>query len=782
MEPLIVAKTVRLRIHPKSVFMKFMAKLLLLVPIVALVAPLPIAGVETSTWQVSDFKEFLKGRLTGVSINMDGQLGLAPQAKMVFNPDEALALSLVADRQHNIYVGTGHQGKVFRVTAAGKSSLFFKTQEPDVFALAVGPDGDLYVGSSPEGKIYRVDADGKSSVFYDPNTKYIWAMVFDSEGRLYVATGDQGQILQVDRSGKGKVFFDSNQTHIMCLTFDQHHNLLAGSVPDGLVYRIAPDGKAFVIYQADLPEIHDLAVDTQGNIYASALGSPGQRGVPMMLMPQTPEMALPAQVVTVTADTQNDVAADNQVPEQNPGKPAPPTEKKRAAPSFIRPGPGVAAPGGLTMPRGKGELVRISPASAVETLWNSNSESAYGLAVVGKKIIFSTDSDGQIFELDPSQFGENLTLLTETHESVATRLMSEENNLYIATSNVAKLFRMSDTSEREGTYESPVNDTSFISRWGVISWRADVPAGSSIELYTRSGNFKRPDQTWSDWVGPYRNQDGSRITSPAARYVQWKALFRGTATARPSLDEVSVAYLNQNLPPEIESFNVSNAGERTSTGSSVSSATVSAVSVTAVPQITYADPSQTAQSTTKNPVTLTWKASDPNGDNLEYSLYLKSSDETRWHLVKDKIKASSYTLDHSTLADGQYTAMLVATDDLSNPPATAREDRMLSTPFWIDNTPPVVSVAHSEVTGKHAVVQFRVEDTTSPLHKAQSSAGGNGWHEINSDDGIIDSQIETFTVRTGDLSPGEHVITLRAYDMAGNVGVGKAIVEVPGSQ
>lgn len=761
--------------------MKFIVKLLLLVPIVALVIPLPVRGVETSAWQVSDFKEFLKGRLTGVSINMDGQLGLAPQAKMVFNPDEALALSLVADRQHNLYVGTGHQGKVFRVTAAGKSSLFFKTQEPDVFALAVGPDGDVYVGSSPEGKIYRVGPDGKSSVFYDPNTKYIWAMVFDAEGRLYIATGDQGQILQVDRSGKGKVFFDSNQTHIMCLTVDGHGNLLAGSVPDGLVYRINPDGKAFVIYQADLPEIHDLAVDAQGNIYASALGSPGQKGVPMMLMPQTPEMTLPAQVVTVTADTQNGAAADNKVPEQNPRKPAPPTERKRAAPSFIHPGPNVAAPG-LAMPRGKGELIRISPNSAVETLWNSDSESAYGLTVVGKKIIFSTDSDGQIFELDPSQFGENLTLLTETHESVATRLMSEENSLYIATSNVAKLFRMSAGSGSEGTYESPVNDTNFISRWGAISWRADVPAGSSIELYTRSGNFKRPDQTWSDWAGPYRNQDGSRITSPSARYVQWKAVFRGTATARPSLDEVSVAYLNQNLPPEIESFNVSNAGERTNTGSSTSSATVSAVSVTAVPQITYADPSQIAQTNSKNPVTLTWKASDPNGDKLEYSLYLKSSDETRWHLVKDKIRAASYALDHSTLADGQYTAMLVTTDDLSNPPATAREDRMLSTPFWIDNTPPAVSVAHSEVTGTHAVVQFRVEDTTSPLHRAQSSAGGNGWQEINSDDGIIDSQIETFTVRTGDLSPGEHVITLRAYDMAGNVGVGKAVVEISGSK
>jgi len=763
--------------------MKPLAKLLFLVLAIAVVAPLSLSGVETSIWQVSDFKEFLKGRLTGVSISQDGELGLAPEARMVFNPDEALALSLVADHQHNLYIGTGHQGKVFRVTAAGKSTLFFKTQEPDVFALAVGPDGDLYVGSSPEGKIYRVTPEGKSSVFYDPNTKYIWAMLFDPEGRLYVATGDQGQILRVDRTGKGKVFFDSNQTHIMCLAFDGHNNLLAGSVPDGLVYRIDPDGKGFVIYQADLPEIHDLVVDGQGNIYASALGTPGGKGVPTILMPNTPVITLPTQVMTVEADTENGLSEDNKVPQKSK-KPEPPAEKKRIAPSFIRPGTGVATTNNLLMTQSRGALIRISPSSAAETLWNSNTESAYGLALLGKKIIFSTDSNGQIFELDPTQFGENLTLLTETHESVATRLMREGNNLYIATSNVAKLFRMGSSVGSEGTYESRVNDTKFISRWGAISWRGKTPAGSSIEFYTRSGNFKRPDKTWSDWAGPYREKDGSRIKSPPARYVQWKAVFQGSASAQPSLDEVSVAFLNQNLPPEIQSFNVSNAGERTSASSSATSASVSAatINVTAVPQITYVDPSQAAPASTKNPVTLTWKATDPNDDTLEYSLYLKSSDETKWHLVKDKIKLTSYTLDHSTLADGQYTAMLVASDAPSNPPAAAREDRILSTPFWIDNTPPAVTVEHAETKGKRAVVQFSVEDMTSPLHNAQSSVGGDHWQEINSDDGIIDSRSETFTVKTGDLEPGEHVITLRAYDMAGNVGIGKAVVEIPGRQ
>jgi len=778
-----VGEIVKRRIHSKSVFMKPATKLFLLFLAIAIAAPLSLTGVETSIWQVSDFKEFLQGRLTGMSISKDGELELAPQAKEIFNPEEALALSLAADSGHNLYFGTGHQGKVFRVTPAGKASLFFKAPEADIFALAAGPDGDLYVGSSPEGKIYRVTPEGKSSVFYDPNSKYIWALLFDPQGRLYVATGDQGQILRVDRTGKGKVFFDSNQTHIMCLAFDHQGRLLAGSVPDGLVYRIDPEGKAFVIYQANLPEIHDLLVDRQGDVYAAALGAAGQKGVPLMLMPQTPAITLPTQVMTVTADTRNGSPEEGKAPAQKPKKPEPPNGSKKVAPSFIRPGTEARGLSGLLTPQSRGEIIRISPDSAVETLWNSNTESAYGLALLGKKVVFSTDSNGQIFELDPTQFGENLTLLTETHESVATRLMREGDNLYIATSNVAKLFRMGTAAEREGTYESRVNDTKFISRWGVISWRGNAPAGSSVEFYTRSGNFKRPDQTWSDWAGPYRNADGSRISSPSARYIQWKAVFRGSESARPALDEVSVAFVNQNLPPEIQSFNVSNAGETTSASSALAAAVSGvSVSVTATPQITYANPVQAVPADTKNPVTLTWKASDPNGDSLVYSLYVKSADETKWHRLKDKIKSTSYAIDPASLADGQYMALLVASDAPSNPAATARKDQMLSTPFWIDNTPPAVSVGHSEVKGNRAVVQFLVEDTTSPLHKAQSSTDGSAWQEIDSDDGIIDSRTEAFTVQAGKLAPGEHVITLRAYDMAGNVGVGKAVVEVPGRQ
>jgi sugar lactone lactonase YvrE len=373
----------------------------------------PTRGVETAFWQVGSFDEFLQGTLSNVSLDTEGALHVAPGSRVVFNPEEALALSLARDRKGNLYMGTGHQGKVFRIDAKQNSTLLFTAREPDVFALAVGPDGSLYVGSSPEGKVYRITPDGQSKVFYDPGAKYIWALTLDAQGRLYVATGDKGQIFRVDPAGKAELFFDSKQTHIMCLTLEKDGNLLAGSVPRGLIYRITPQGKAFIIYEATLPEIHDLVTDSGGRIYAAALGGAGGKGSPEFLVPSTPE-AVPGGVttVTVTASEENHAATTSEA-QKSPGDAS-------SAPSFNRPAPLPAVLPNFQIPQGRGALIEILPDSTTETIWSSNNESIFGLAVRGNHVLFSTDSNGRIFDMVPEREAQKVTLLTETHESLAT--------------------------------------------------------------------------------------------------------------------------------------------------------------------------------------------------------------------------------------------------------------------------------------------------------------------------------------------------------------------------
>ncbi len=746
-----------------------------------LVATVPLGAVQTGVWQMSAFNQFIKGRLVGLSLSDQGELRLAPAPQLVFNPDQALVLSLAAGRHRTLYLGTGHQGKVFRVTPDGKSSLIFTAPEPDVFALAVGPDGALYVGSSPEGKIYRVTADGKSSVFYNPKAKYIWALAFDSEGRLYAGTGDKGQIFRISPDGQGKVFFASNQTHIMCLAFDSKGNLLAGSDPGGLIYRINPDGKGFVIDQSNLPEIHALATDAQGNIYAAALGTGGPPGMLGLPSPGVPVMPVPAQpmMVTVTsAATPGSTAGTGAAKTQ---KPAP--AKPATSPSFIHAAPSAVMSPLTFKPQSRGAVIQISPDSTAQTLWTSQTSSPYGLAVSGRQVLFSTDSNGKIYELHPSEYGQDLTLLAETREAMATRLLLQRSDLYVATSNVGKLFRLGVAAAMQGTYVSPVKDTEFISHWGGIVWRGTFPAGGSATFYARSGNSPRPDSTWSDWTGPYRDPNGSQLECPPARYLQWKAVLSGTASADPRLDEVSVSYLNENLPPQINTVSVSTASQRTNPAAAPSPGLVPGATVNLGPgAFSFAAPAAPqAAPETKIPLTLSWQASDPNHDKLVYSVFVRSTEERQWHLLKSRLGQPSYTIPRDALPDGEYVARIVASDSPSNPAAMARRAAMLSAPFWVDNTPPTVSVIQRAVTGNRAVVRFQAVDPISPLRSAEYKLDSSHWEDILSDDGIVDSRTQSFTLRLSGLKPGEHVLLLRATDSAGNTGLGQALLEVAGT-
>src|SRR5207245_2997897 len=74
-------------------------------------------------------------------------------------------------------------------------------------------------------------------------------------------------------------------------------------------------------------------------------------------------------------------------------------------------------------------------------------------------------------------------------------------------------------------------------------------------VFTRSGNTEVPDDTWSVWSAAYANSDGSPITSPKARYLQWRVVLEGNGDG-PILTSVTAAYLQRNLRPQVRSITV----------------------------------------------------------------------------------------------------------------------------------------------------------------------------------------------------------------------------------
>jgi hypothetical protein len=233
-----------------------------------------------------------------------------------------------------------------------------------------------------------------------------------------------------------------------------------------------------------------------------------------------------------------------------------------------------------------------------------------------------------------------------------------------------------------------------------------------------------------------------------------------------------VSYLNQNLPPQVRSVSAISAGDR-SVSSGPSPGGSGNVTVTV-----GGSGGAPGMSAGKSAAIVSWQAEDPNGDQLTYSVYARGDDEREWHLLKDELRQTNYTIEANTLPDGKYMARVVASDGSSNPPGQAREAEMASAPFWVDNTPPAVTAGKTEVNASGVQVQFLVHDTVSLVRHAEASVDGEDWVDANSDDGIVDSKDETFTLKPGKLGPGEHVILLRAFDAAGNAGVGKAVVRI----
>src|SRR5262250_2048764 len=114
-----------------------------------LAAVVPLLAVTPQFWEIRTYDDFRRGKLTSLSLTSDDELILAPRFDMVFNTEQTLIWSTVADSKGNVYLGTGHDGKIFKVDPTGKGSMLVDLPELDVLALAVDSKDVLYAGAAP---------------------------------------------------------------------------------------------------------------------------------------------------------------------------------------------------------------------------------------------------------------------------------------------------------------------------------------------------------------------------------------------------------------------------------------------------------------------------------------------------------------------------------------------------------------------------------------------------------------------------------------------------------
>ena len=724
-----------------------------------------VAAAEgTRLWRETSYDEFQRGTTHGVAIRSTGQLELAPAFKSIYTSPSSFIWGIAADKDGTVYAATGAPARVYRVTPDGKSSVIFEPKELQVQSVSIGQDGAIYAATSPDGKVYRLTrkAGGSatapeydSQTFFDPKTKYIWDMAFDAQGRLYIATGDNGEIYRVDKTGQGSVFFKSDEAHIRVLAFDPKGNLIAGSDGSGLVYRISPTGEGFVLYSAPKKEITALAVDDVGNIYAAGTG-----------------------------------------------------EKRASSSSSPVSSPAPIAPSGGSQPAAQitanvnlagSDVYSIAPDGSPKKLWSSREDIVYALAFdTAGRLIAGTGNKGHVYAIEKN--GDYLDLLKATANQVSAFSKAPNGGLYCSSSNLGKIFLMSNTPETEGTFESDVKDAQIFSRWG----RAEVRGRGNFELYARSGNVDNPDRNWSPWARVDLSKD-ARTDVPAARFIQWRAVLK-PANPPTQLDEVSINYLSKNVAPVVDEV-VVQVGARFQPQSHISGPETVSVNLGPSTQLFPTPRIESAPTANKDrgAIAVRWAAHDDNDDNLVYSVLYRGDTEREWKLLKSGLTDKFYSFESGLLPDGGYTIKVVASDAPSHSPEDVLSDEKESLRFEVDNTAPRVENLSARVEGQDLHITFHAADEASPIKRAEYSIDAGDWQYVEPIGALSDSRSENydFNVLLSNAPPPtdepveqkrkrgkqpaapaatpapspEHVVVVRVYDRAENVSSAKFVTK-----
>jgi hypothetical protein len=359
--------------------------------------------------------------------------------------------------------------------------------------------------------------------------------------------------------------------------------------------------------------------------------------------------------------------------------------------------------------------------------------------------------------------GRNLWALDRTFDEKQVAAVAGDT---VATNSASALYRLSD-GPRQGEYVSAVKDTGRTSRFGAFRFEGEVPPGTRVDFAFRSGESGLPDSTWSAWSAFSPASQSARIAAPPGRYLQWKVQMSSERGKLPVVRHVEAAYRNLNAAPIIESFVALGPSEvlarSASGGSNVFETTAPDEKgiFTSLEEAKSEPPPR--RLLRKGYRTLTWKASDPDGDALTYDLEFRPSSSARWLSLKKELKDTFYSFDTAALPDGEYAFRVTASDAESNPEDVKTSSRE-TPPVVVDNTPPVIR----RLAGRPGVFEFEASDAASPILEAEYSVDAKEWVRVEPKDGLSDSPTETYQIKLDSKWKGAFLI-VRVTDAARNV-------------
>ncbi|MBN2346386.1 MAG: hypothetical protein JXO51_08330 [Candidatus Aminicenantes bacterium] len=477
--------------------------------ILALAAAL--VAVEVRQIEKASLAEFQKGNFVNVSIDHNGRLFLGPRLQGLTGPSEEFYLSAAAAKNGDLYVGTGHNASVYRVSPEGKSEKVFSGEQLDVYALLLAANGDLVVGTSPSGRVWRVSKEKKVSEMFNPDEKFIWDLAEDRQGNILCALGNTGAVYRIAPAGTVEKLFLAEDSHIISLHATRDDAVLAGSGDRGILYEIK-NRKVRVLYDSPLEEIKGIASDDEGNVYFAAVkNEPSQPG-----------------------------AKEIEIGSAFPKGDAP--KKEKIEETSI--------------------LYCLQSDGTVETLWSSQQEFIYALHYdpATGAVVIGTGNEGRVYRVKRDG---GFDQVCECEAAQVFRIAGAGQGYYLICNNTAGIIQVENRLNASGTYFSDIFDARIQSRFGRLTWEGETGRQSTVSFSVRMGNSDNPDSSWTSWSAPFSDPENATINMGGYRFLQAKIVLQSANPGEtPSVSGYRIHYLTDNLKPVIDRVQVQTSSEK----------------------------------------------------------------------------------------------------------------------------------------------------------------------------------------------------------------------------
>lgn len=661
------------------------------------------------------YAAFSEGTFENVSLSAQGELRAASALREVAVLEEPVVWTALAHPEGGLVLGTGNRGRVYRMDEEGAVELLLDPGDLMTHALALEPDGAVLVGTSPNGRIYRVREGGDPELLFDPGERYIWQMALGASGELWVATGLRPALYRL-APGHGfgeelEPIFTAKGQHLTSLLIDGE-GAYVGSGPRGALYRVDAAGAARAIFNAGAEEVRAMA-----------------RG---------PENSLLLAVIRETA------------------VPAGGGDGSSAAPN----------PEGAGS-SGTGSLIRVESSGFAEEIFRTGKGSILSLLAQDVGWLAGSSDNGKLYEV--RERGRFRLLQRAARGGEITALVKGEAGTYVVTSHPGAVYLLSDEASAQARYTSRVLDTKQFARYGNLELLGTGVEALAVE--TRTGNTEEPDETWTDWVAAPARGALREVLSAPGRYLQYRVGFLGAESPGVELRRVRafVEYFNE--APRIDLVRLLPMGlvVRSQEQNPVPVADVTKL-FTETPDNLFGE-RPARERIDRLPqdgyVSVVWRASDPNGDELRFAVDLRPLGSEDWLPLAVDIVASVYAINTQGLADGHYEVRLRATDARAHARGEGRTAWAVAPVFTVDNTPPKLT-GSVEQAGEGWAVTVRGEDALSLIAAAHVVIDGGEPRRIEPEDGIFDAGSEAFVL---EIEAGVRGVLVEVSDERGQSAV-----------